>query len=37
VHHLRLTDARDFDRELGAWLLESYVEYGERRWLANRK
>jgi hypothetical protein len=36
VHHLRLTDPRDFDRELGAWLLASYVEYGERRWLANR-
>jgi hypothetical protein len=29
VHHLRLARARDFDRELARWLVESYAEYGE--------
>jgi hypothetical protein len=36
VHHLRLTGARDFDRELERWLRASYREYGERRWLRRR-
>lgn len=33
VHHLRLARARDFDRELRAWLRASYAEYGQRAWL----
>jgi hypothetical protein len=33
VHHLRLTRPEDFDAELAAWLRQSYVEYGERKWL----
>jgi len=35
VHHVRLKDRRDFDRELAAWLRQSYVEYGQRAWLSN--
>ena len=34
VHHVRLKDHRDFDRELAAWLRQSYVEYGQRAWLS---
>ena len=34
VHHLRLRDRRDFDRELAGWLRRSYIEYGQRGWLA---
>ena len=30
VHHLRLRDRRDFDRELASWLKQSYREYGQR-------
>jgi hypothetical protein len=33
VHHLRLTRLEDFDDELAAWLRDSYVIYGERKWL----
>jgi hypothetical protein len=33
VHHLRLTEPAQLDRQLGAWLRASYREYGERRWL----
>jgi hypothetical protein len=33
VHHLRLVSPRDFDREVQGWLLQSYREYGCRRWL----
>jgi hypothetical protein len=36
VHHLRLSDRRDFDRELAGWLRRSYAEYGQRGWLAGR-
>ncbi len=36
VHHLRLTRPKDIDRELRGWLRRSYVEYGERQWLAKR-
>jgi len=36
VHHLRLSRASDFDRELARWLRRSYVEYGERKWLTTR-
>jgi Domain of unknown function (DUF5655) len=34
VHHVRLRDPRDFDRELADWLCQSYREYGQRGWLA---
>jgi|SRR5262245_20126760 len=33
VHHLRLRDQRDFNRELADWLCQSYAEYGQRGWL----
>jgi hypothetical protein len=33
VHHLRLHDRRDFNRELAGWLRRSYIEYGQRGWL----
>jgi Domain of unknown function (DUF5655) len=33
VHHLRLRESREFDRELAAWLRQSYEEYGQRAWL----
>jgi hypothetical protein len=33
VHHVRLRDRRDFNRQLAGWLRQSYVEYGQRRWL----
>ena len=33
VHHLRLSDDADFDRELAGWVRASYHEYGEREWL----
>jgi len=35
VHHLRLRDPRDCDRELARWLKQSYREYGQRGWLTN--
>jgi len=34
VHHLRLRARREFDRELGRWLRQSFREYGQRKWLA---
>ncbi len=34
VHHLRLLDRRDFDRDLARWLRQSYKEYGQRGWLS---
>jgi hypothetical protein len=37
VHHVRLKDRRDFDRELAAWLRQSYVEYGQRAWLSTSR
>ncbi len=37
VHHLRLRDAGDFDRELEAWVREAYEAYGRREWLAASK
>jgi hypothetical protein len=37
VHHLRLSEARDFDRQLASWLAQAYSEYGARRWLASRR
>ena len=36
VHHLRLSDAEEFDDELAAWVAASYVEYGQREWLKSR-
>jgi hypothetical protein len=33
VHHLRLAEPRDFDREVQSWLVQSYREYGRREWL----
>jgi hypothetical protein len=37
VHHLRLAESGDLDRELGRWLAQSYSEYGSRTWLASRR
>ena len=37
VHHLRLGDRRDFDRELADWLSQSYREYGQRGWLTGNQ
>ncbi|MFN0207067.1 MAG: DUF5655 domain-containing protein [Planctomycetota bacterium] len=37
VHHLRLRDGREFDRELSDWLHCSYLEYGQRGWLTTRR
>ena len=37
VHHLRLRERREFDRELAGWLRESYREYGQRGWLKTRE
>jgi hypothetical protein len=37
VHHLRLTSEADLDAELFEWLARSYVEYGERTWLAAKR
>jgi hypothetical protein len=34
VHHLRFTDAGQMDGTVQQWLRQSYLEYGERRWLA---
>ena len=36
VHHLRLRDPRDFNRELADWLRQSYKEYGQRGWLTKK-
>jgi hypothetical protein len=36
VHHLRLRDRRDCDRELAHWLRQSYREYGQRGWLTTK-
>lgn len=33
VHHLRVFQPEELDAEVGAWLRESYRDYGERRWL----
>lgn len=33
VHHLRLREPGDFNRELAAWLRQSCDEYGRRGWL----
>jgi hypothetical protein len=35
VHHLRLTHLEEFDDELAGWLRDSYVIYGERKWLGH--
>jgi len=35
VHHLRLGNPRDFNRELAGWLRQSYREYGQRSWLTD--
>jgi len=37
VHHLRLRDEREFDRELSDWLRCSYLEYGQRGWLTRSR
>jgi hypothetical protein len=37
VHHLRLRDRRDFNRELADWLCQSYIEYGQRGWLTKNE
>jgi hypothetical protein len=37
VHHVRLHDQQDFDRELADWLCQSYREYGQRGWLMTKK
>jgi hypothetical protein len=37
VHHLRLRDRRDCDRELARWLRQSYREYGQRGWLTTKQ
>ena len=37
VHHVRLCDRRDFDRELARWLGQSYREYGQRGWLSTKQ
>lgn len=36
VHHLRLSRAAEFNRELAGWLRAAYTEYGERTWLERR-
>jgi hypothetical protein len=36
VHHLRLRERLDCDRELARWLRQSYREYGQRGWLTTR-
>lgn len=36
VHHMRIEDPRDFNRELAGWLRRSYREYGRRGWLKER-
>lgn len=33
VHHLRLCDPSEINRELADWLRQSYQEYGQRGWL----
>lgn len=37
VHHLRLGDRCEFDRELSDWLRLSYREYGQRGWLTTNR
>lgn len=37
LHHLRVTRPDELDAEVGRWLRASYVEYGERRWLARSR
>ncbi len=37
VHHLRLRDGREFDRELAVWLRQSYTEYGQRGWRTTKR
>ena len=37
VHHVRLRDPRDFNRELAGWLCQSYREYGQRGWLTKNQ
>lgn len=37
VHHLRFTRLEELDGEVGRWLHASYVQYGERRWLARSR
>ncbi len=37
VHHLRLRERGNFDRELAVWLRQSYREYGRRGWLTNHQ
>jgi hypothetical protein len=37
VHHLRLRDRLDCDRELAHWLRQSYREYGQRGWLTTKQ
>lgn len=37
VHHLRLREGREFDRELSDWLRLSYLEYGQRGWLTTSR
>jgi hypothetical protein len=37
VHHLRLRDARDVNRQLLVWLRQAYAEYGQRQWLEKRR
>jgi ribosomal protein L32 len=37
VHHLRLHDRLDCDRELAGWLRQSNREYGRRAWLTTRQ
>jgi hypothetical protein len=37
VHHLRLRDRLDCDRELARWLRQSYREYGQRGWLTTKQ
>ena len=37
VHHLRLRDRLDRDRELARWLRQSYREYGQRGWLTTKQ
>jgi hypothetical protein len=36
VHHLRLRERLDCDRELARWLRQSYRECGQRGWLTTR-
>jgi hypothetical protein len=37
VHHVRVTEPRELDREVGRWLRMSYVDYGEQTWREKKR